>query len=121
MYGLIFAAVQLELPFTLVRSFVVSETASKVREGWAYVDRLRDDQVCQPLSEIDDPLPVTLHYCERYVVLSREKHIERVLTRSVAFFLSVTCSAGYVHWICLPQISAICRKLTQLPFLSPGM
>jgi hypothetical protein len=69
MYGLIFAAVQLELPFTLVRSFVVSETASKVREGWAYVDRLSDQQVCQPLSQISAPLPVTMHYCERYVVL----------------------------------------------------
>lgn len=66
MYGLIFATHQLNLPFTLVKSFVLSETASRIREGWEYIDQLSDEEVCQPLSLIKKPLPVTLHYCERY-------------------------------------------------------
>jgi hypothetical protein len=66
MYGLIFATHQLNLPFTLVKSFVLSETASWIREGWEYIDQIKDDEVCQSVSLIKQPLPVTLHYCERY-------------------------------------------------------
>jgi peptidyl serine alpha-galactosyltransferase len=68
MYGFIFATHQLNLPFTLVKSFVLSETASRIREGWEYIDQIKDEEVCQSVSLIKLPLPVTLHYCERYAV-----------------------------------------------------
>jgi hypothetical protein len=65
MFGLVFATVQLNLPFTFIKSLVVSVTTSTHREGWRYVDELPDDQVCRP--DRSAPLPVGLHYCERYV------------------------------------------------------
>jgi hypothetical protein len=105
MYGLIFATHQLHLPFTLVKSFVLSETASRIREGWEYVDQLRDEEVCQPLSQIKKPLPVTLHYCERYGVWNccagcendaiNAHHSLRV--RSCVLRLLVTCWVEYVQ------------------------
>jgi hypothetical protein len=64
MYALIIASVQLNLPFTFIKSIVVSETTSKDREGWPYVDDLPDDQIWPP--PIDAPLPIGLHYCKRY-------------------------------------------------------
>ncbi|GAX14325.1 hypothetical protein FisN_1Hh525 [Fistulifera solaris] len=66
MVGLIIATVQLELPFTFIRSLVVSTTESVDREGWSYIDALPDDQVCRPAASAR--LPVGLHYCKRYML-----------------------------------------------------
>ena len=66
MFGFIMACVQLKLPFTFLRSLVVSTTKTGNREGWAYIDALPDDQVCSPPSTAR--LPVGLHYCKRYLL-----------------------------------------------------
>ena len=64
MYGLIFATVYLQLPFTMVRSIVVSTTTTRDREGWEFVDNLTDEQICQPTS-LGAKAPIALHYCKR--------------------------------------------------------
>ena len=64
MYGLIFATVYLQLPFTMVRSIVVSTTTTRDREGWEFVDNLTDEQICQPTS-LGVKAPIALHYCKR--------------------------------------------------------
>lgn len=63
MYGYCIASAHLKLPHTMVKSIVVSTTITR-REGWAYIDALPDDQVCNPSSDAD--LPFVLHYCKRY-------------------------------------------------------
>lgn len=66
MFGLIIACLQLKLPFTFIRSIVVSTTVTLDREGWPYIDALPDDQICSPAP--DAKLPIVLHYCQRYVL-----------------------------------------------------
>lgn len=77
MYGFIIATVELKLPFALTRSIVVSTTESSSREGWAFVDALRNHDVCRaPVaatstssSSMELPvLPTALHYCKRYLL-----------------------------------------------------
>jgi peptidyl serine alpha-galactosyltransferase len=71
MYGLIVAAIQLDLPFTLGRSFTVSYTGGTDREGWPLVDQLYDDEICTATasrSQLAPRLPVAIHYCQRYSV-----------------------------------------------------
>ena len=97
MYGFIFATVELQLPFTLVKSIVVSVTTTpcvtqcsqpmvachrmhlshklvsilllqfmhtnSIREGWEFIDALKEEDVCDPPS--DAVLPIVLHYCKR--------------------------------------------------------
>jgi len=66
-YALIIGNVQLNLPHTLVKSIVVSSTASTDREGWDYVDNLPDKEVCDVDSWSRNPrMPIVLHYCGRY-------------------------------------------------------
>jgi hypothetical protein len=66
MYGLVIATTQLNLPHTLVKSIVVSTTTTNNREGWAFVDALPDDQVCNAPQNATEDLPIVLHYCQRY-------------------------------------------------------
>jgi hypothetical protein len=65
MVGFIVAALQLELPFTFIRSLVVSDPSTS-REGWPYVDALPDERICSPPDSAK--LPVVLHYCKRYLL-----------------------------------------------------
>jgi hypothetical protein len=67
MYGLIFAGVELNLPFTFTRSIVVSDSgAAPSREGWPFIDALRDEELCNvPKSA---RMPIALHYCKRYML-----------------------------------------------------
>jgi hypothetical protein len=77
MYGLIIAAVVLELPFALTKSIVISTTEAYDREGWAFVDGLPDQDICnvavaatvQNSSQTGGPiLPTGLHYCSIYIL-----------------------------------------------------
>jgi hypothetical protein len=72
MHGLIVAAVQLKMPFTLTKSFTVSTTTAHDREGWVLVDQLEATHVCTnsalEQAQIAPQLPVALHYCQRYIV-----------------------------------------------------
>jgi len=63
MYGYCTATAHLKLPHTMLKSIVVSTTITR-REGWAFIDSLPDDQVCNPAA--DAKLPFVLHYCKRY-------------------------------------------------------
>lgn len=68
-YGLIIAAVHLNLPHTLVKSIVVSEIDTDDREGWAFVDALPDEDVCNVDKWSNNPrMPIILHYCGRYAL-----------------------------------------------------
>mmetsp|Transcript_3649 Transcript_3649/g.7842 ORF Transcript_3649/g.7842 Transcript_3649/m.7842 type:complete len:533 (+) Transcript_3649:3-1601(+) len=70
MYGFIYATLQLQLPFTLLRSIVVSVTTTRTREGWALVDGLNDEEVqdvCRATPPPGTKIPMVLHYCERYM------------------------------------------------------
>ena len=66
MFGFCSATAHLELPHTMIKSIVVSDTTSKNREGWQLVDALPLDQTCH-ISETAN-LPYILHYCKRYLV-----------------------------------------------------
>jgi peptidyl serine alpha-galactosyltransferase len=65
MQGYIWATFKLNLPHTLIKSLVVSDTPSQQREGWAYIDNLPNNETCIP-SQAIQALPVCLHYCKRY-------------------------------------------------------
>ncbi|KAL7560899.1 hypothetical protein ACA910_008181 [Epithemia clementina (nom. ined.)] len=68
MFGFIFASVALQLRFTMIKSIVVSTTTTSDREGWAFVDKLTDEQVCNSSKRTSETkLPIVLHYCERYM------------------------------------------------------
>jgi chorismate mutase len=67
MHGLIWAAVELNMPFALAKSFAVSETATRSREGWSHVDAMDVQDVCAYKGS-HPPLPVVLHYCKRYML-----------------------------------------------------
>lgn len=67
MYGFIIATTQLDLPFSMTRSFVASEPDSPDREAWDYIDGLDKGAVCRPPSQAV-PLPFILHYCQRYLI-----------------------------------------------------
>lgn len=61
----VFSTVQLQLPFSLTRSIVISATESgKSREGWPFIDALPDDGLCE--TPASATLPIGLHYCKRY-------------------------------------------------------
>ena len=63
------AAVTLDLPHTLVKSIVVSWTDTSDREGWAFIDNLSDDEVCDVAAWSGIPrMPYILHYCKRYLL-----------------------------------------------------
>ena len=79
MFGFILATVELKLPFTFIRSMVVSTTTSSDREGWPFIDALADDKICAPISEIDSPLPIGLHYCRRYLLGKVGSVVELIL------------------------------------------
>ena len=69
MAGIIHASVQLRLPFTLIRSLVVSTSERDDREAWPYIDNMADEMICSPnIAETTKRLPVILHYCQRYLV-----------------------------------------------------
>ena len=68
MYGWSLAAAHLGLPHTLAESFMISATHIGRGEGWALVDVLRQDEVCEYPSprEEEGRLPYVLHYCQNY-------------------------------------------------------
>lgn len=63
MFGFIYATVELKLPFTLIKSIVVSVTTTPNREGWKFIDDLKEEEACDPPSSAR--LPIGLHYCKR--------------------------------------------------------
>mmetsp|Transcript_32374 Transcript_32374/g.78973 ORF Transcript_32374/g.78973 Transcript_32374/m.78973 type:complete len:526 (+) Transcript_32374:133-1710(+) len=65
MFGYIYATTQLDLPHTLIKSIVISNTETN-REGWPYIDNLAETDICDTPS--DSALPVGLHYCKRYML-----------------------------------------------------
>ena len=68
MYGWSLAAAHLGLPHTLAESFMISSVDIGDGEGWALIDVLSDDDVCEysTLKEKEDQLPYVIHYCQNY-------------------------------------------------------
>jgi peptidyl serine alpha-galactosyltransferase len=64
MFAYCLAAAHLKLSHQTATSFMVSDVGIGAREGWNYVDRLANDEVCSPKS-IED-LPNVIHFCQRY-------------------------------------------------------
>jgi len=91
MYGLVIATVQLGLPFTFARSIVVSTTGANDREGWAYVDALPNDRVCADEPGLAVPLPIGLHYCQRYFLgRVRIRHLFSSIAVAPVLFIPLT-------------------------------
>lgn len=63
MYGFILATIELKLPFTFLKSIVVSTTQTYDREGWEHVDKLAVDKLCE---DNYASMAIGLHYCKRY-------------------------------------------------------
>lgn len=52
-----------------MKSIAVSNTDTRDREGWAFVDALPDDEVCAVEKWGSNPkMPIVLHYCQRYLL-----------------------------------------------------
>ena len=68
MYGWSLAAAHLGLPHTLAESFMISAVDIGSGEGWALIDALGDDEICEfsTLKEKEDKLPYVIHYCQNY-------------------------------------------------------
>ena len=45
---------------------MVSAVGGGRGEGWMYIDKLSDEEVCQPNSIDPEALPNVLHFCQRY-------------------------------------------------------
>ena len=62
MFAYCLAAAHLNLPHRVAHSFMVSDTGSG-GEGWKLVQKMTDNQVCNPPPELN---PHVLHYCHNY-------------------------------------------------------
>lgn len=71
MYAMVLAAADLGLRPSRVDHLMVSNVDAR-GEGWPWVDALPMDQGCNPaiFNEARQPLPVFLHYCQRYEIES---------------------------------------------------
>lgn len=68
MYGWSLGAAHVGLPHTLAESFMISATGIGHGEGWALIDALKDDEVCEysVMKDYEDKLPYTMHFCQNY-------------------------------------------------------
>jgi hypothetical protein len=68
MFGWSLGAAHVQLPHVLAESFMVSNTDISQGEGWALIDALNDDEVCEysTMKELEDKLPYTMHFCQNY-------------------------------------------------------
>jgi hypothetical protein len=64
MFAYCLAAAHQKLAHQTAASFMVSDVGSGQGEGWSYVDKLPDDEVCHPKSV--EELPNVIHFCQRY-------------------------------------------------------
>jgi len=71
MYAMVLAAADLGLRPSRVDHLMVSNVDAS-GEGWPLVDKLPLDQGCNPavLANQSKPLPLFLHYCQRYEIAS---------------------------------------------------
>jgi hypothetical protein len=63
MFAYCLGAAHQKLSHQTAASFMISDVGSGQGEGWAYIDRLPDDQACAPQS-IED-FPNVIHFCQR--------------------------------------------------------
>lgn len=65
MFAYCLAAAHLKLSHQTAISFMISDTgAGGFSEGWHYIERIADHDICSPRS-IED-VPNVIHYCQRY-------------------------------------------------------
>ena len=64
MFAYCLAAAHLKLAHQTANSFMVSDVGSGAGEGWEYIDKLPDDEVCHEKSI--EEVPNVIHFCQRY-------------------------------------------------------
>ena len=64
MFAYCLGAAHQQLPHQTAQSFMISDIGAGKGEGWDYIDKIPDDEICDNFS-IDD-VPNVLHYCQRY-------------------------------------------------------
>jgi len=71
MYAYCIAAAHLELPHTLYKSLMVSNTEVQ-EEGWSAIDKTEPEDICElgttSVTHLPRPGPVLLHHCQRYML-----------------------------------------------------
>jgi peptidyl serine alpha-galactosyltransferase len=64
MFAYCLGAAHQQLPHQTAQSFMISDIGAGKGEGWDYIDKIPDDEICDNFN-IDD-VPNVLHYCQRY-------------------------------------------------------
>jgi peptidyl serine alpha-galactosyltransferase len=64
MYSYCLGAAHQNLPHQTASSFMISDIRVGQGEGWSYIDKMPDHQVCDDF-DVED-VPNVLHYCQRY-------------------------------------------------------
>ena len=67
MFAYCLAAAHLELSHQTAASFMVSSVnVGPSGEGWDYVDKIPNEDICQPEKTPEEALPNVVHFCQRY-------------------------------------------------------
>jgi peptidyl serine alpha-galactosyltransferase len=117
MYSFVWATVYEQSPWQMTASLTISTTESSDREGWAYIDRLPANDVCQIARDAvtngtEYVLPVSLHYCgiyslDRFLwskyrvkknIMNCEKNLLKVPYHLQDVLLSTTGDAFTADW-----------------------
>ena len=78
------------------------------REGWAFVDALPDDQVCDAAKRSNDTkLPIALHYCKRYAHL-----VTGTGFMSFVFHHSATSYNNILYALCVSVCFVLRRQIS---------
>jgi peptidyl serine alpha-galactosyltransferase len=64
MFAYCLGAAHQKLPHQTARSFMISDISAGKGEGWTYIDKMPDDEVCNDFDV--ENVPNVLHYCQRY-------------------------------------------------------
>ncbi len=69
MYAYCIAAAHVKLPHQILTSLMISDSSSgSGGEGWNLIEKISDDDLCNPSVVDDVELPLVLHFCQRYMV-----------------------------------------------------
>jgi len=64
MFAYCLAAAHTELPHQTASSFMISDVLTGNMEGWSYIDKMPDNEICGGWGV--EELPNVLHFCQRY-------------------------------------------------------
>jgi hypothetical protein len=64
MFAYCLAAAHLQLPHQTALSFMISDAGAGKMEGWSYIDKMPDNEICGGFQP--EEVPNVLHFCQRY-------------------------------------------------------